>query len=48
VGAAVERARAAARVERFNLDGSPLVEAPAAAPSLLDGAMPPPAAAPRR
>lgn len=44
VNAAVERIRAAARVERFNLDGS----APRP-PSLLDGAAPPPAPAqPRR
>ncbi|UFN49691.1 peptidylprolyl isomerase [Roseomonas sp. OT10] len=41
VNAAVERYRAAAQVERFNLDGSPL-----RAPSALDGATPPPAAAP--
>ncbi len=47
VNAEVERIRAAARVERFALDGSPL---PAqAAPSLLDGAAPPAAPAqPRR
>jgi peptidyl-prolyl cis-trans isomerase C len=41
VNAAVERIRSAARVERFNLDGSPQ-----RAPSLMDGATPPPAAAP--
>ncbi|OYW09983.1 MAG: peptidylprolyl isomerase, partial [Rhodospirillales bacterium 12-71-4] len=46
VNAAVERIRAAARIERFNLDGSPQ-RAPA--PSLLDGAAPPAAAPqPRR
>jgi peptidyl-prolyl cis-trans isomerase C len=39
VNAAVERIRSAARVERFNLDGSP--QRP---PSLLDGASPPAAA----
>jgi peptidyl-prolyl cis-trans isomerase C len=37
VNAAVERFRGAARVERFNLDGSPM-----RAPSPLDGATPPP------
>ncbi|WP_338661529.1 peptidylprolyl isomerase [Pararoseomonas sp. SCSIO 73927] len=36
VNASVERIRSAARVERFNLDGSPQ-----RAPSLLDGATPP-------
>ncbi|WP_426956179.1 peptidylprolyl isomerase [Muricoccus radiodurans] len=36
VNAAVERIRGAARVERFNMDGSPQ-----RAPSLLDGATPP-------
>jgi peptidyl-prolyl cis-trans isomerase C len=42
VNAAVERIRNSAKVERFNLDGSPQ-----RAPSLLDGASPPaPAAAP--
>ncbi|WP_376096267.1 peptidylprolyl isomerase [Roseomonas sp. CCTCC AB2023176] len=39
VNAAVQRIRDAARVERFNLDGSPL-----RAPSLLDNASPPPGA----
>ncbi|WP_458095705.1 peptidylprolyl isomerase [Roseomonas sp. WA12] len=39
VNAAVERIRGAARVERFNLDGTPQ-----RAPSLLDGAAPPAAA----
>jgi len=41
VNAEVDRIRATARIERFNLDGSPI-----APPSLLDGAAPP--AAPRR
>jgi peptidyl-prolyl cis-trans isomerase C len=41
VNAEVERIRTAARIERFNMDGSP-----AAAPSVLDGAAPP--AQPRR
>jgi N-methylhydantoinase A len=41
VNAEVDRIRALARIERFNLDGSPV-----APPSLLDGAAPP--AAPRR
>jgi peptidyl-prolyl cis-trans isomerase C len=45
VNAAVERIRAAARVERFNLDGSP---ATPRAPSLLDGAAPPAQTQPRR
>ncbi len=36
VNAEVERIRAAARIERFGMDGSPV-----AAPSLLDGAAPP-------
>jgi peptidyl-prolyl cis-trans isomerase C len=44
VNAEVERIRAAARIERFNMDGSR-----PAAPSLLDGAAPPaPAPQPRR
>ncbi|MFT8243200.1 peptidylprolyl isomerase [Roseomonas sp. BN140053] len=45
VSGAVERVRAAAKIERFNLDGSPV-----RAPSALDGAAPPPPAtpAPRR
>jgi peptidyl-prolyl cis-trans isomerase C len=41
VSAELQRIRAAARIERFQLDGSP-----APAPSLLDRAAPPPAAAP--
>ncbi|PHK96067.1 peptidylprolyl isomerase [Pseudoroseomonas rhizosphaerae] len=45
VNDAVERVQAKARIERFNMDGSPRTEAPA--PSLLDGAAPP-AAQPRR
>ncbi len=43
VNAAVERIRTAARVERFELDGTPQ-----RAPSMLDNAAPPPAAAPTR
>lgn len=46
VNAEVERIRAAARIERFNLDGTPATAAPA--PSLLDGAAPPAPAQPRR
>lgn len=45
VNAAVERFQASAKIERFNMDGSPRGNAPA--PSLLDGAAPP-AAQPRR
>ena len=45
VNAAVERVQAAATIERFNMDGTPRSAAPA--PSLLDGAAPPPAQ-PRR
>ncbi|MBC9208417.1 peptidylprolyl isomerase [Roseomonas aerophila] len=41
VNATVTRISAAAKVERFNEDGSPRAAAPA--PSLLDGASPPPA-----
>lgn len=41
VSAELQRIRGAARIERFSLDGSP-----APAPSLLDRAAPPPAAAP--
>ncbi|MFZ6763419.1 peptidylprolyl isomerase [Pseudoroseomonas sp. WGS1072] len=40
VNEAVERVQAAATIERFNMDGSP--RAPQPAPSLLDGAAPPP------
>jgi peptidyl-prolyl cis-trans isomerase C len=43
VNQAVERIRAAARVERFNMDGSPQTQRQ---PSLLDGAAPPAAPAP--
>lgn len=43
VNQAVERIRAAARVERFGMDGSPQ-----RAPSLLDGAAPPAPAQPQR
>ncbi|MXP65390.1 peptidylprolyl isomerase [Roseomonas sp. M0104] len=46
VNAAVEKYQGAAKVERFNMDGSPRPAAPAT-PSLLDGATPPPAQ-PRR
>jgi len=46
VSAAVEKYQNAAKVERFNMDGSPL-QADPARPSLLDGATPPPAQ-PRR
>jgi peptidyl-prolyl cis-trans isomerase C len=45
VNAAVERIRAAARIERFNLDGS---AAEQRAPTLLDNATPPTPAQPRR
>jgi peptidyl-prolyl cis-trans isomerase C len=41
VNAAVTRLQAAAKIERFNMDGSPRAAAPA--PSLLDNATPPPA-----
>ena len=42
VNAAVEKYQSGAKVERFNMDGSPRAAAPAS-PSLLDGASPPPA-----
>jgi peptidyl-prolyl cis-trans isomerase C len=41
VNAAVTRLQAAAKIERFNMDGSPRAATPA--PSLLDNATPPPA-----
>lgn len=45
VNAAVEEVQAKAKIERFNMDGSPRASTPA--PSLLDGAAPP-AGQPRR
>lgn len=46
VNDAVERIQASARIERFNMDGTPRAADPA--PSLMDGASPPPAQQPRR
>ncbi|WP_431282201.1 peptidylprolyl isomerase [Humitalea sp. 24SJ18S-53] len=46
VGAVVERIRAAATIERFNIDGSPIAPAPAA-PARMPDAVPPPAPARR-
>ncbi|MBW8269185.1 peptidylprolyl isomerase [Caldovatus aquaticus] len=50
VSAVVERIRSAARIERFNLDGTPQRAAPPSSGggSLLDNATPPPAAPQRR
>ncbi|ONG56028.1 peptidylprolyl isomerase [Pseudoroseomonas deserti] len=47
VNAAVERIQAAAKIERFNMDGTPRAATPAA-PSLLEGATPPAATPPAR